>query len=198
MKKIHRIAFWIAAGAVSFVVLAVSAFSQVTPSTKIHVTEFSKTGPQQQTIVNVMNFIKTHADDKCAAWFPSLQAGIAALEGDGVTSDIVLIGHGVFSPNSVVAITGNNPKQADLPSGVVMTFNNTGLFFFKLPNFSVSGYEGGTSELQVLTVIHELGHFLNTPGIIDDFGQQKLVEQNNEAVKVNCGRTIKAAKKEKF
>src|SRR5208282_3200794 len=171
--------------------------AQVKPGSFVHVGNFSKSGPQQQTIINTMDFIRGYDDAKCAAWFPALKGGIKSLEGDASVPDTVLIGHGKITPGSIVAFTGSNPKQTDLPVGVIVAFNDDSVFFTDIPGYNNGGFEGGTNQSRVLTVIHELGHMLDATGIMDDFASQDKVNANNDLVKKNCGATVKAAKKVK-
>src|SRR5208282_995122 len=196
-KNIVRIAFWTSAILVTLVVFVCAAFGQEKPDAFVHVQDFSKAGPRQQTIVNTMDFIRGYDDAKCAAWFPALKDGIKSLEGDANVPDTVLIGHGKITPRSIVAFTGSNPKQTDLPVGVIVAFNDGSVFFTDIPGYNNGGFEGGTNQSRVLTVIHELGHMLDATGIMDDFASQDKVNANNDLVKKNCGATVKAAKKVK-
>src|SRR5208282_84558 len=195
MKNLVHLAFLISCAAVLLTVSAVAAFGQVQSNSFIHVENFSKSGPQETTILNTFDYVKDHADAKCIAWFGSsnLHDGIAAIE--GTSPDTLLIAHGKFSIPSLVAFTGNDPKQTDIPAGVIITFNDAGLFFNAIPHMGVGDFDGGTNKAKVLVVIHELGHFLNARGFQEDFASQKRVEENNQLVEKNCADTIKAASK---
>ncbi len=198
-KNLVRLAFLISCTAVMFVVFTVAAFGQVHANSFIHVQDFSKDGPHETTILNTFTFVKDHADAKCIAWFGStmqggnLREGIIALE--GLDTETRLLGHGSFSIPTLIAFTGNDARQTDVPAGVIMTFNDTGLFFVPILHMGVGNYDGGTNKARVMTVIHELGHFLNAPGFQADFASMDKVEANNDLVEKNCRETINAAGK---
>jgi len=58
----------------------------------------------------------------------------------------------------------------------------------------VAGYVGGSSQAQVETLLHELGHWLKAPGFQDDFNNPKAGQANDNLVKQHCGKTLNAAK----
>jgi hypothetical protein len=83
----------------------------------------SKSGPQQQRIYAVLNWIRTNADRRCLRWLENLNTAITTLIGNPAIEESVLIGHGSFSNSSLNAIIGQDPLRSKMPPGflVVMT-----------------------------------------------------------------------------
>jgi hypothetical protein len=164
------------------------------PQGFISVSNPSKTGPQQDRISTVLNWINTNVDDQCAKWLGGLGDAIESLLGDSTDDRTVLIGHGAFNGSAVSAFVGNHPSQTDIPDGYAITVNDTGLFFKSISGFTAGGYKGGTSQAQVFILLHELGHWLNASGFQSDFQNSAAGLANDNLVKQNCGKTINAAK----
>jgi hypothetical protein len=168
----------------------------------IHVKNPSKTGTQEQRIDTDLDWIKNNIDPDCAKWLSGIGAQIAGLEGDPNDPNSALIGHGTFDTTSVAAFTGSNPSQTDLPVGYAITVNDTGAFFVgsytsggQQYTLTVGGYAGGSSQAQILILLHELAHSLGM--IPDDFGPGipgGQSSRNDKTVMQNCGKTLNAAK----
>jgi hypothetical protein len=160
----------------------------------INVNNPSKTGPQQDRIRSVMNWINTNVDDNCAKWLSGIGDAISSLLGDPSDDRTVLIGHGAFNNSGVAAFVGNSPSQTDIPDGYAMTVNDMGLFFNSISGLTAGGYTGGTSKAQVFILLHELAHWVNAAGFQNDFQNSAATTANDNLVKQNCGKTINAAK----
>ena len=126
---------------------------------------------------------------------------IDKIQGNPDDNRTVLIGHGSFSTPNVHAFTNNNPSQTDVPEGYLITVNDTGAFFNSSARVGSTsrwdfGYSGGSSQAQVMILLHEFGHLLESKsGFKDDFGNQAARMYNDKLVKQHCGKTLNAAKK---
>jgi hypothetical protein len=157
----------------------------------VSVSNPSKTGPQQDRISTVLNWISANIDDDCAEWLSGIKNMIPQVLGNPANPDSVAIGHGDFQAN-IAAFTNNNASQTDLPAGYAMAVNNSGAFFSSA--WTVAGYSGGSSQVQAFILLHEFAHLLDAAGFVSDFGSQTDVNSNDKLVQQNCAKTIKAAK----
>jgi RHS repeat-associated protein len=168
----------------------------------IHVGNPSKTGPNEQRIRTVLDWINGNIDADCAGWLSGVGDAIAGLEGDASNLDTVLIGHGTMNVG-VSAFTGNNVSQTDLPPGYAITVNDAGAFFVgsytnssgQTMTLSANGYAGGTSQAQVAILLHELAHFVGAAGFQSNFENSAAGKRNDALVKQHCKDTLNAAKK---
>ena len=162
----------------------------------LHVANPSKSGPNEQRIDSVLDWIKGNVDPQCSGWLSGIGDAISGLEGDPANPDSVAIGHGTYD-TGISAFTGNNANQTDLPAGYAITVNDAGAFFKDSLNgstFSVGGYTGGTSQAQTFILLHELAHLLGANGFQSDFGDKRAGNQNDSLVHQNCQKTLNAAK----
>jgi hypothetical protein len=180
---------------------------------QVTVTSPSKTGPQQASVYATLDFITAHLDATCEASLPNIRPMIAALEGDRVNPDLILIGHGIFVGTLVAAFTGNG---GNVPPGYLMVIADNGAFFTEtVPDkhltrvreagtttFGGPGgqflevghkYKGGSNAAKVLISLHELSHAV---GVAEpDFGDQAAIDRNDQRVMKSCSESIKAAGK---
>ncbi|NWG14298.1 MAG: hypothetical protein HXY20_12260 [Acidobacteria bacterium] len=152
----------------------------------------SKTGPQQDRISIVLNWIKANVDEDCAKWLASLSTTIDKVLGDPTDEESVVIGHGEFDRPLIAAFTNNDPFRTDLPPGYAIAVNDTGAFFSD--NYVVAGHSGGSSQAQVFILLHEFAHLLEAPGFKPDFESKKAGSANDRLATKHCGKTVNNAK----
>jgi len=167
----------------------------------IKVANPSTTGPQEAQIFKDLDWLKQNADSKCTQWLSGLGDAISGLEGDKSDPSTAVIGHGTFDNITVAAFTGNNPNQTDLPPGYAITVNDAGAFFNgtitsasgQQQSLTVAGYAGGSSQAQMMILLHEFGHLLGAAGFQSDFNNSGAGAANDKLVKQNCQGTLNAA-----
>ncbi len=163
----------------------------------IHVANLSKTGLQQERIVGDLDWIQGNIDPKCSGWLSGIGGIIPGLEGDPLNPGSVAIAHGTFD-TAYNAFSGNDPSRTDVPAGyAAIVVNDDGAFFSKA--VTAAGYAGGSSQAQILILLHEIAHLLSTnnlgaAGFKSDFGQPANGQSNDNLLKQNCQTTLNAAK----
>lgn len=147
-------------------------------------------GMNQTTINRTLTFIAQNMDESCQAALPGEKEAILNL-----SSRRVVIAHGDVS-EQYNALTSFLPNQ----NLTLILLNNDGPFFQEHPagrpdqTFQDSlGLRGGSLQLQVVTLLHELGHALHIAGIHDDQNAASVVQRNNEYVQAHCGGLIALA-----
>jgi len=163
----------------------------------VYVGNMSKSGPNQDRIRTVTNWIIENVDQDCAQWLSGLGRELTSILGDPTNEDSVLIGHGTFSANRIVnAVVGSdfNYVNSNMPPGIIVGINDDGAFFKSISGYNVGGYTGGTSQAQAFIILHEMAHYLSAAGMVSDFGNSTAVAANDALVNQKCGRTLNAAK----
>jgi hypothetical protein len=151
----------------------------------IHVTNVSTSGPNQDTIMKILEYIKNNINDDCKNHLP----GVVGFIDDIMNNS--MIAHAEFD-TSINAFIGGT-QHDDLPAGIAIAVNDLGLFFNPSLTNNVAGFEGGTSKAQLLILLHELGHITQAFGPNEnDFGDQSKVNANNNFIKQHCGAMIDA------
>jgi hypothetical protein len=159
---------------------------------QLTVSDFSKTGDKETTVIDTFKYILASKDEACKSWLTGVDETIPQLIGHGPAS---LVGHGKFNSN-VAAFTGN-VASTGLPEGVLMVFNDDSAYYNS--KFNTAGIEGGSAEARVAITLHELGHLLSAAGFQNDATNgkpdQRKVDSNDALVKKNCSQLLKAARK---
>ena len=176
----------------------------------------SKTGPQQTSIYNTLDFIVANMDASCSATLPMAKDMIVALESDRSNEQTILIGHANF-PNTTIAAFTNEGHE---PAGYLVVIADNGAFFTanekteiahlsgstigsvmggdRTSFYIIAGqYKGGTNPAKVEILLHELGHAVNAPGFQADYNSQNKIDANDRIIMTGCKSVLKAAGKYK-
>jgi RHS repeat-associated protein len=169
-------------------------------SQDIKVTNFSNSGPKQDSITKALQKIEDALGDnsQCANWLGASSGpeSAAALINDLIQANGY--GYGTFNVNTVAAFAGQNNADGT-PTGTgssaAITVNANGAFFNSGFTVGIPGYTGGSLQAQLTILIHELAHLesnagTGASGFQPDAGNPSAGKSNDTLVNKNCGNLI--------
>jgi hypothetical protein len=175
----------------------------------VNVTNFLRSGPNQDTITAVMQKIQTAlpSNGSCNTWLQGagINQGRSGLQQIQEVLSLSLFGHGTvnlgttpYYKNAAFSGSVNPDKKAvpGIPAGVAaFTVNDVGAFFNATDNqghlFQVGtrGYVGNTLQAQA-AILHEVAHQITVSGFEPDNGIPKAGKANDKLVDRNCRQLI--------
>jgi hypothetical protein len=181
----------------------------------VNVTNFSKTGPNQDTITSVLQKIQAAlpSNTTCSNWLQGsgINQGRSGLQQIQDVLSGNFFGHGTVNLGATpyynnAAFTGSlNPDGKPVPGlpsspAPIFTVNDIGAFFNATDNQGhplkqgPRGYAGNTLRAQATILVHETAHQITVFGFQHDNGIPKAGEANDKLVDQHCRQLIEGLK----
>jgi RHS repeat-associated protein len=166
------------------------------PSNKVGLSNASKSGPNQDTIIATLEYLLANLDDDCAAFLGGRAAAEGAIRSLIDTDGSSLIAHGVVTPTSITAFTGGRPSDfedgalaaATQAIGAFAVMVNDNGAFFKGSTVNNGRLVGNSAPGQRFILLHELGHVLDV--LEHDFNDSEAGRRNDDRINDHCSKTF--------
>jgi len=166
---------------------------------KIKLQNVSKSGPNEDAILETLQDVLANLDDECAKYLGGRDVVTGRINALMDTRGSPLIAHGTISPTSISAFTGGRQEQfegnalAEAEAAVgsfAILVNDSGAFFSSNYLTDNGRLQGNTTAARDFVLLHELGHSLGAPGFQDDYANSKAGRDNDNLINSNCNKTF--------
>jgi hypothetical protein len=162
------------------------------PAPPIQVDNPSKTGRNQELILDTLQHLLDNLDDTCRTFLGAQFEGyVKGLIGDRNNPRSAYIAHGSLRGRpTTAAVTGGRNGDISIPPGYAATIVNTeGAFFNSRFTVSNGRFQGGTAQARRAILLHEIAHGLEL--LEHDRDNQAAVNRNDQQIWENCQGTIR-------
>jgi hypothetical protein len=165
----------------------------------ISIANFTTTSVQAQAVQNSLRWIQAQIGSypTCDNWLggsDNVTNTINTLLGQTNTVTTDSVGVGNFSNPGVNAVYGTAGTNLPTDGTALLTVNLNGAYFNANAGVGpgVVGINAGSSQAQLLILLHELAHATDAAGFQTNDSGQTIQAQNNQLLMQNCAGFIKS------